>query len=211
MNLDPIVVQNIIREIIQVTRDNPDMSVDRVLLEAEEKTSALFKSLTPSEEAPKPKPKSRKRAARHDRQDHVGRFFLYPIKKDLLNAKVQDYLNPIFAKSVQTLIGEDSYNRLSEKILRLLSFGEKKGYDYNQIMASKPGKEIASEIMALYREEASGKSFEMKLKNQLDETLIKFHVPDKDEEVFNIEEAINTAYSEFIRLINSFDNSPAKI
>ena len=26
-----------------------------------------------------------------------------------------------------------------------------------------------------------------------------------------IEEAINTAYSEFIRLINSFDNSPAKI
>ena len=78
-------------------------------------------------------------------------------------------------------------------------------------MASKPGKEIASDIMALYREEASGKSFEMKLKNQLDETLLKFHVPDKDEEVFNIEEAINTAYSEFIRLINSFDNSPAKI
>ena len=207
MNLDPIVVQNIIREIIQVARDNPDMSVDRVLLEADKKTSALFKSLTPSEEAPK----SRKRAARHDRQNHVGRFFLYPIKNDLCNAKVQDYLIPIFAKSVQTLIGEDSYNRLSEKILRLLSFGEKKGYDYNQIMASKPGKEIASEIMALYREEASGKSFEMKLKNQLDETLIKFHVPDKDEEVFNIEEAINTAYSEFIRLINSFDNSPAKI
>ena len=209
MNRDPKIVQNIIRESIQVTRDNPDMSVDRVLLEAEEKTSALFKSLTPSEEAPKPK--SRKRAARHDRQNHVGRFFLYLIKKDLLNAKVQDYLNPIFAKSVQTLIGEDSYNRLLEKLLRLLSFGEKKGYDYNRIMASKPGKEIASEIMALYREEASGKSFEMKLKNQLDETLIKFHVPYKDEEVFNIEEAINTAYSEFIRLINSFDNSPAKI
>ena len=103
MNRDPKIVQNIIREIIQVARDNPDMSLDRVLLEAEEKTSALFKSLTPSEEAPKPK--SRKRAARHDRQNHVGRFFLYLIKKDLLNAKVQDYLIPIFAKST---FGKDS-------------------------------------------------------------------------------------------------------
>ena len=56
--------------------------------------------------------------------------------------------------------------------------------------------------MELYRSEAESAAFEKKIKNRLDETLVKSNVQGPDGEPLNIEDAINTAFSEFIRLLN---------
>ena len=62
---------------------------------------------------------------------------------------------------------------MTKKIDRLLEFVEKKGYDYDQVMDSKPGETIATEILTLCRAEMSSTSFAKQLKNNLDETLVK--------------------------------------
>ena len=67
----------------------------------------------------------------------------------------------------------EQYGQISVKISRLLEFGEKKGFDYDQILDSKPGISIAGEIVTLYKNEMGSSSFEKMLKNSLDETLVK--------------------------------------
>ena len=62
---------------------------------------------------------------------------------------------------------------MAKKIDLLLEFGKKKGYDYDQILDSKPGKTIAGEILTLCCAEMSSASFAKQLKNNLDETLVK--------------------------------------
>ena len=62
---------------------------------------------------------------------------------------------------------------MAKKIDRLLEFGKKKGYDYDQILDSKPGETIATEILTLCRTEMSSASFVKQLKNNLDKTLVK--------------------------------------
>ena len=55
----------------------------------------------------------------------------------------------------------------------MLEFGKKKGYDYDQILDSKPGETLATEILTFCRAEMSSTSFAKQLKNNLDETLVK--------------------------------------
>jgi hypothetical protein len=62
---------------------------------------------------------------------------------------------------------------VAKKIDRFLKFGKNKGYDYDQILASKPGETIATEILTLCRAEMSSASFAKQLKNNLDKTLVK--------------------------------------
>ena len=69
--------------------------------------------------------------------------------------------------------GVEQYEQISGKISRLLEFGEKKGFDYDQILDSKPGISIAGKIVTLYKNEMGSSSFEKMLKNSLDETLVK--------------------------------------
>ena len=82
-------------------------------------------------------------------------------------------LNIIFLNFKNYKVGEEEYGQVAKKIDRLLEFGEKKGFDYNQILDSKPGKTIAAEILTLYRAEMGSASFEKQLRNNLDETLVK--------------------------------------
>lgn len=109
-------------------------------------------------------------------------------------------LIPVFAKSVETLLGEEDYARLEDKIKRLLDFGEKKGYNYDQILDSKPGKMMAGEIIQLYQSESGSSWFEKKLKNSLDEALVKAVKQDPNLSL-NIEDAINQAFEDFNRLL----------
>nr|MBC8283441.1 hypothetical protein [Nitrospinota bacterium] len=112
-------------------------------------------------------------------------------------------LLPVFAKSVHTTIGEENYEQMSGKISRLLEFGEKKGFDYDQILDSKPGKTIAGEILALYKSEMGSASFEKQLKNSLDETLVK-NIPNIENGAdLNIEDTVSMAYSEFNKFLTS--------
>ena len=93
--------------------------------------------------------------------------------------------------------GVEQYGQISGKISQLLEFGEKKGFDYDQILDSKPGISIAGEIVTLYKNEMGSCSFEKMLKKSLDETLVKNISTIENEQDLNIEDAMNMAYRVF--------------
>ena len=202
--------QDIIFKILKMAKDNSDLSSDALFNQVEAETLSMFNELTnPSEEnAPKDKDdKARtkrrmKRKDRNQRKEHVGRFFVHLMEKNIKQPGIPDCLIPVFANSVQTTIGEEAYAQISGKIDRLLEFAEKKGFDYDQILTSKPGKTIAAEILSVYNTEMSSSS-EKQLKNNLDETLVKNIESIANGQEINIEDTINLAFNEFSKYLKT--------
>ena len=202
--------QDIIFKILKMAKDNSDLSSDALFNQVEAETLSMFNELTnPSEEnAPKDKDdKARtkrrmKRKDRNQRKEHVGRFFIHLMEKNIKQPGIPDCLIPVFANSVQTTIGEEAYKQISGKIDRLLEFAEKKGFDYDQILTSKPGKTIAAEILSVYNAETSSSS-EKQLKNNLDETLVKNIESIANGQEINIEDTINLAFNEFSKYLKT--------
>ena len=210
--MSDILRQDIIFKILKVVKDNSDLSSDELFKQVEAETMSMFNELIkPNEEnAPKDKDEDSKvrtkrrmkRKDRNQRKDHVGRFFVHLMEKNIKQPGIPDCLIPVFAKSVQTTIGEELYAQISSKINRLLEFAEKKGFDYDQILASKPGKTIAAEILSVYNTETSSSS-EKQLKNNLDETLVKNIESIKNGQELNIEDTINLAFNEFNKYLKA--------
>jgi hypothetical protein len=204
--------QDIIFKILKIASDNSDLGSEEQFNLADSGTKAMFAQLM-SEGAPssagedpdreKARTKRRmKKKDRNQRKEHVGRFFLQLIDKNLRKPEIPDCLLPVFANSVQSTIGVEQYEKMSDKISRLLEFGEKKGFDYDQILDSKPGKSIAGEILTLYKNEMGAGSFEKLLKNSLDETLVK-NIPNIENGAdLNIEDTVNLAYKEFNKYLS---------
>jgi hypothetical protein len=144
-----------------------------------------------------------KKKDRNQRKEHVGKFFLQLIEKNLRKPELPDCLSPVFANSVQSTNGVEQYEKMSGKISRLLEFGEKKGFDYDQILDSKPGKSIiAGEILTLYKNKMGSGSFEKLLQNSLDKTLVK-NIPNIENGAdLNIEDTVNLAYKEFNKYLS---------
>ncbi len=204
--------QDIIFKILKIASDNSDLNSDQQFDLAESGTKALFAELmkgsegSSSEVSDKDKAKTKRRMKRKDRnqrKEHVGRFFLQLMEQNIRKPGVPECLFPVFAKSVQNTIGEEQYAQMSGKIDRLLEFGEKKGFEYEQIVDSKPGKAIAGEILTLYRAEMGSGNFEKQLKNSLDETLVKNISKIENGPDMNIEDTVNLAYSEFNKYLSS--------
>ena len=210
--MSDILRQDIIFKILKVAKDNSDLSSDELFKQAEAETMSMFNELIkPNEEnAPKDKDEDSKvrtkrrmkRKDRNQRKDHVGRFFVHLMEKNIKQPGIPDCLIPVFAKSVQTTIGEELYAQISSKINRLLEFAEKKGFDYDQILASKPGKTIAAEILSVYNTETSSSS-EKQLKNNLDETLVKNIESIENGQELNIEDTVNLAINEFNKYLKA--------
>ena len=205
--------QDIIFKILKIASDNSDLSLDEQLKLSELSTQAMFAQLmdegaSSSESDPdRERNRTKKRMKKKDRdqrKEHVGRFFLQNlIWKDKRKLDLPDCLLPVFAKSVHNTIGEENYEQISGKINRLLEFGEKKGFDYDKIMGSKPGKTIAEEILTLYKNEMGSSNFEKQLKNSLDETLVKNISNIESDSELDIEETVSKAYNEFKKLVTS--------
>ena len=111
-------------------------------------------------------------------------------------------LFPVFANSMKHITVVEQYGQIFGKTSRLLEFGEKKGFDYDQILDSKPGISIAGEIVTLYKNEMGSSSFEKMLKKSLDETLVKNISTIENEQDLNIEDAMNMAYREFNKYLS---------
>ena len=201
--------QDIIFKILKIAKDNSDLSSDELFNQAETGTLSMFNQLidskaesVPGQKSDKSRIKRRmKRKDRNQRKEHVGRFFIRLLEKNIRKPDIPDCLIPVFGNSVQTTIGEEAYVEIAKKIDRLLDFGEKKGYDYDQILDSKPGKTIATEILTLYRAEMDSASFAKQLKNNLDETLVKNIASIENGQELNIEDTINLAFNEFTKYI----------
>ena len=203
--------QDIIFKILKIAKDNSDLNSDDLFNQAESDTLSMFNQLidskadnASSEKDDKSRIKRRmKRKDRNQRKEHVGRFFVRMMEKNIKKPGIPDCLIPVFANSVQSTIGEESYKQVLGKIDRLLEFGENKGFDYDKILDSKPGQTIAKEILALYRAEASSGSFEKQLKNNLDETLVKNISSIENGQELNIEDTVNLAFNEFNKYLKT--------
>jgi hypothetical protein len=204
--------QDIIFKILKIASDNSDLGSDEQFNLADSGTKALFAQLmnegvssSTKEDPDREKARTKRRMKKKDRnqrKEHVGRFFLQLLEKNLRKPEIPDCLLPVFANSVQSTIGVEQYEQMSGKISRLLEFGEKKGYDYDQILDSKPGKSIAGEILTFYKSEMGAGSFEKLLKNSLDETLVK-NIPNiENGSDLNIEDTVNLAYKEFNKYLS---------
>ena len=210
--MSDILRQDIIFKILKVVKDNSDLSSDELFKQVEAETMSMFNELIKpnGENAPKDKDEDSKvrtkrrmkRKDRNQRKDHVGRFFVHLMEKNIKQPGIPDCLIPVFAKSVQTTIGEELYAQISSKINRLLEFAEKKGFDYDQILASKPGKTIAAEILSVYNTETSSSS-EKQLKNNLDETLVKNLESIENGQELNIEDTVNLAFNAFNKYLKA--------
>ena len=206
--------QDIIFKILKIASDNPDLSLDEQFKLSESNTKAMFTELLSdgtlsSTESDSDREQARtkrrmKKKDRDQRKEHVGRFFLQNlIWKDIRKLDLPDCLLPVFAKSVHNTIGEENYEQMSGKINRLLEFGEKKGFDYDKILDSKPGKTIAKEILTLYKNEMGSANFEKLLKNSLDETLVKNISNIESDSELDIEKTVSKTYNEFEKLVTS--------
>ena len=204
--------QDIIFKILKIAADNSDLGSDEQFNLADSGTKAMFAQLMNAsasssavEDLDREKARTKRRMKKKDRnqrKEHVGRFFLRLIEKNIRKPELPNCLLPVFANSVQSTIGVEQYEHMSGKISRLLEFGEKKGYDYDQILDSKPGKSIAGEILTLYKSEMGSGSFEKLLKNSLDETLVK-NIPNiENGSDLNIEDTVNLAYKEFNKYLS---------
>jgi hypothetical protein len=85
-----------------------------------------------------------------------------------------------------------------------LEFVEKKGYDYDQVMDSKPGETIATGILTLYHAEMSPASFAKQLENNLGETLVKNISSIENSQELNIENTVNLALNEFTKYLKKY-------
>jgi len=206
--------QDIIFKILKIASDNSDLTLDEQFKLSESNTQAMFtqllnKGTSSSAESDSGREQARtkrrmKKKDRDQRKEHVGRFFLQNlIWKDIRKLDLPECLLPVFAKSVHNTIGEDNYEKMSGKVNRLLEFGEKKGFDYDKILDSKPGKTIAEEILTLYKNEMGSANFEKQLKNSLDETLVKNISNIESDSELDIEETVSKAYNEFKKLVTS--------
>ena len=90
---------------------------------------------------------------------------------------------------------------MAKKIDRLLEFGEKKGYDYDQVLDSKSGETIAIEILTLYRVEMNSASFAKQLKNSLEKTLMKNISSIENGQELNIEDTVNLVFNEVTKYL----------
>ena len=206
--------QDIIYKILKIASENSDLSLDEQFKLSELSTQTMFTQLilvgtSPSNKSGSDKENTRtkrrmQKKERDQRKEHVGRFFLQNlIWKDIKKLNLPDCLLPVFAKSVHNTIGEENYDQMAGKIDRLLEFGEKKGFEYNRILDSKPGKGIAEEILTLYRNEMKSSNFEKQLKNSLDKTLVQNISNIESESDLDIEETVNAAYKEFKKLVTT--------
>ncbi len=205
--------QDIIFKILKIAAENSDLGSDEQFSLAESGTKAMFAKLmnegassSAGEDSDREKARTKRRMKKKDRnqrKEHVGRFFLRLVEKNIKKPELPHCLLPVFANSVQSTIGVEHYEQMSDKISRLLEFGEKKGYDYDQILDSKPGRSIAGEILTLYKNEMGAGSFEKLLKNSLDETLVKNISNIENGQELNIEDTVNLAYSEFNKYLSA--------
>ena len=207
--------QDIIFKILKMAKDNSDLNSDELFSQVESATSSMFNQLIQSHtgDAPVANGKSKddkartkrrmKRKDRNQRKEHVGRFFIHLFGKNIIQPGIPKCLISVFASSVPTTIREEAYKELSGKIDRLLEFGDKKGFDYDQILESKPGKTIAKEIFSLYNAETDSSSFEKLLRNNLDETLVKNIESIENGQDLNIEDTVNLAFDAFTKCLKT--------
>lgn len=200
----------ILKKIFKLMKVNRSGQEDQVLSVVEAETNGLFDNLfsvyrgilTNDPNAIKSKVHAAKRTQQNPRSEHVGRFFIHIIEEELHESDLHPCVIPVLARSVSLLIGAEAYTAFSDKIQHLIEFAEKNGFDYDQMLASKPGQDIMKSIFNMYRTELKNNRGILDiLKNRLDEALVDYSVRNPDDADFNIEESVEQAMQAFLSLI----------
>ncbi len=200
----------LLRKLYKVLQVNRKLPEDQAIALMEAETSALFDQLfsvyegivTHNPHAVKSKVHARKRTQQNSRTEHVGRFFIHVMEQKLHDSNLHASVIPVLARSVSLMIGVEAYNLFQEKIFRLIDFAETHGFDYDQMLASKPGQDIMKTIFKLYRSEMKkSPAIAEKLRNRLDEALVECSIRDEGIDDINIEEEVEKGLQAFVRLI----------
>ncbi|MCA9484947.1 MAG: hypothetical protein KC553_14545 [Nitrospina sp.] len=200
----------VLKKIIKLTKVNRGQPEDQVLSVVEAETSGLFDQLlsvyqgilTHNTDAIKSRAHAAKRSQQNPRTEHVGRFFIHLIEKELHESELHPSVIPVLARSVSLLIGAEAYTQFSDKIQHLIEFADKHGFDYDQMLASKPGQDIMKSIFNMYRTELKNNRGILDiLKNRLDEALVDYSIRHPEDTDFNIEESVGKALNAFLSLV----------
>ena len=139
--------------------------------------------------------------ARDQRQDHVGRFFVYKMERQLRSDHITNNLIPIFSESVASLLGHDTYEEYSKRLKDLIDGMTDKGMTYPEIIKSEPAQRFIQEVVDAYKHELlKTSSFEDLLKNKLDAELARYQTDNLDKSI-DIVEAVNSIYRNFLTTI----------
>ncbi|MBI5427355.1 MAG: hypothetical protein HZA02_03655 [Nitrospinae bacterium] len=195
----------IIRKTIQIARANPDRT-DEEIAELAEREVAPLCDLCVESSFDDAKPHLVGRyfldEDKEERQDHVGRFFIHRMEKQLRANDITKYLIPVFAQSVASLLGQEKYEDFGDRLQRLLNQTVKQGMIYQEALESRRGQGLIHEILKSYKREiANTPGFKDRLKNKMDAELVKLQ-SNFNGDSLNIVETVNLAYEEFLRLID---------
>jgi hypothetical protein len=196
----------IIRQTLRIAKENPSLQEKELLDLVEREVIRLCELCVASAQTASPFPWIGKYfIGRADdlRKDHVARLFLHNFGKNLRAGNVMEYLIPVFATSVGSLFGQAAYEKFLQRIRRIKSACDRGNLTYNQMLEKTETQALAKEILALYKEEMERTTgFEDRLKNCLDDALVIYQNEQKTGH-FNIAEAVNMAYGEFVRLLTA--------
>ncbi|MCA9484948.1 MAG: hypothetical protein KC553_14550 [Nitrospina sp.] len=194
----------IIRKTLQIIRNNPDLKDEEILALAEQeavKVCDLCVESSMEEDSRELVDQYFLVEQEAQRKDHVGRLFLHPLDGELRKGYLKQCLIPVFCQSLVNLLGQELYERFSDRASQMIEIAHKHGIVYKDMLESPPAKALIDEILQAYRKEIQRTSgFEAQLKNQIDTALVHYQREHPGEE-FNIEDCIAGAYEDFTRLM----------
>jgi len=192
----------IIRKTLQIARENPQLGYEEIADLAEKilaRVCDLCVNSAMEETGTTLQSKIFLQDPHDERRDHVGRFFLFPLEKELRSAGLKDFL-PAIAQSVPSLLGHEVYQDFSTRLQELLTDQSKQGKAYQVAMTSPAAQIIIREIHELYKKEIlNSPGFGDRLKNQFDEVFIK--AQKRTQQSTNMEKTIDHVYNTFIRIL----------
>ncbi len=194
----------IIRKTLQIVRSNPTLRDDEIIALAEEeaiKVCDLCVESSFEEDSRGLVQQYFLTEKEGQRKDYVGRLFLHPLDDELRKGYFKECLIPVFCNSVVNLLGQEEYDQFSERIEQVIAVSQKHGIVYQDMLDSPPAKAILQDILQAYKKEMGRtQGFSVQLKNRIDTALVQYQKENPKEEV-NIEEEVEGAYADFIRLM----------
>ncbi len=194
----------IIRKTLQIIRKNPDLKDEEILALAEKEAVKICDLCVESSFEEDPKERiGQYFLQEHEgqRKDHVGRLFLHPLDGHLRKGPLKECLIPVFCRSVVNLLGQEVYDRFAKRVEQIIKVAQKQGIVYQDMLDSPPAQALMKEIIQAYKTEMERTGgFEAQLKNQIDTALVEYQRENPGEE-FDIEQGVEEAYRDYIRLM----------
>ncbi|MFQ5481598.1 MAG: hypothetical protein ACE5ER_02470 [Nitrospinaceae bacterium] len=195
----------IIRKTLRLVRDHPHLTDEEIIALAENEAVKICDLCVESSFDDAAEDRISQYfliEAKGERKNHVGRLFLHPLEGHLRQGSLKECLIPVFGRSLIQLLGQERYDRYSQRMGVIVENAMRDGVVYREMLEGSPAQSLRKEILQVYREEMSASTgFVSQLKNQIDAALVEDHNENPQTD-FNIDQAVEAAYLDFLRLMD---------